>query len=149
MLKTLQDKYIDSDIKLLIEEGVLTEDMGIAKRWIIEAFIVDKFKKELGTYVRGIVEREKKYKEIGSCSNCTSYQAIRSNIKYISKKGKEYVHTLNCTAIATSRMLRTILENYQQKDGSIKVPTVLQKYTGFKKIEKEKKRVKKKARKKR
>ena len=63
MLKTLQDKYIDSDIKLLIEEGVLSEDMSITKRWIIEAFIVDKFKKELGAYVRSIIEREKKYKE--------------------------------------------------------------------------------------
>ncbi|MBL7147292.1 MAG: serine--tRNA ligase [Nanoarchaeota archaeon] len=72
--------------------------------------------------------REKKYKEVGSTSNCTSYQAVRSNIKYISKKGKDYVHTLNSTAIATSRVLRAILENYQTKEGYIKVPTVLQKY---------------------
>jgi len=78
--------------------------------------------------------REKKYKEVGSCSNCTSYQAVRSNIKYHSKKGKENVHTLNSTAIATSRILRAILENYQTKEGYIKIPIVLQKYMNGLKI---------------
>jgi len=68
------------------------------------------------------------YKEVVSCSNCTSYQATRLNIKYQKDKEKEYVHTLNSTAIATSRTLRAILENYQQKDGSVKVPTVLAPY---------------------
>lgn len=73
--------------------------------------------------------REKKYKEVGSCSNCTSYQATNLNIKYINKKGeRRYVHTLNNTALATSRIMRAIIENYQQKDGSIKIPAVLQKY---------------------
>jgi hypothetical protein len=63
MLRTLQDKYIDPDIKVLIEEGVLNEGMGIEKRHIVEAFIVDKFRKELCAYVKDIKEREKKYKE--------------------------------------------------------------------------------------
>ena len=61
--------------------------------------------------------REKAYKEVVSCSNCTSYQAVRLNIKHQKGQEKEYVHTLNSTAIATSRTLRAILENYQQKDG--------------------------------
>jgi len=82
--------------------------------------------------IEAYMPREKAYKEVGSCSNCTSYQAVRSNIKYNLKKGKEYVHTLNSTALATSRILRAILENYQTKEGYIKIPTVLQKYTGFK-----------------
>ncbi|MDP6548151.1 MAG: serine--tRNA ligase, partial [Candidatus Woesearchaeota archaeon] len=69
--------------------------------------------------------REKAYKEVVSCSNCTSYQAVRLNIKYQKGQEKEYVHTLNSTAIATSRTLRAILENYQQKDGTVKVPAVL------------------------
>ena len=82
--------------------------------------------------------REKEYKEAVSCSNCTSYQAVRLNIKYRKGDEKEYVHTLNSTAIATGRALRAIIENYQLKDGSIKVPTVLQPYMGgIKKIEKE------------
>jgi seryl-tRNA synthetase len=72
--------------------------------------------------------REKAYKEVVSCSNCTSYQAVRLNIKYQKGQEKEYVHTLNSTAIATSRTLRAILENYQQKDGTVKVPAVLVPY---------------------
>ena len=78
--------------------------------------------------------REKAYKEVVSCSNCTSYQAVRLNIKYQKGQEKEYVHTLNSTAIATSRTLRAILENYQQKDGTVKVPAVLIPYMNGKKI---------------
>jgi len=98
--------------------NICTGDIGIvaAKKYDIEAYM----------------PREGKYKEIISCSNCTSYQAVRLNIKSDDKK---YVHTLNSTALATSRMLRAILENYQQKDGSILIPKVLQEYTKFKKIE--------------
>jgi len=71
--------------------------------------------------------RENLYREVISCSNCTSYQAVRLNVKYRKGEEKEYVHTLNSTAIATSRAIRAIVENYQQKDGTIKVPAVLQK----------------------
>ena len=78
--------------------------------------------------------RENLYREVVSCSNCTSYQAKRLNIKYRKGEEKEYLHTLNSTAIATCRALRAIIENYQQKDGSIKVPTVLQKFMGKKVI---------------
>jgi len=84
--------------------------------------------------------REKEYKEVVSCSNCTSYQAARLNIKYNKGSEKEYVHTLNSTAIATSRTLRGILENYQQKDGTVKVPTALVPYmNGIKVLEKQNK----------
>jgi len=78
----------------------------------------------------------KEYGEVMSLSNCTDYQARKLDIKYIDKKGnKAVVHTLNDTALATSRILVALIENNQQKDGSIKIPAVLQKYTGFKKIE--------------
>lgn len=78
---------------------------------------------------------QNKYRETHSCSYLTDYQARRSNIKYRDDKGeKKFVHTLNNTAIATPRILAAIIENYQQKDGSIKIPDVLQKYTGFKEI---------------
>ncbi|HLC78419.1 MAG TPA: aminoacyl--tRNA ligase-related protein, partial [Candidatus Nanoarchaeia archaeon] len=77
----------------------------------------------------------KEYGEVGSLSNCTDFQARDLNIKLLTKKGEKLVmHTLNNTAIATSRTLVVIMENYQQKDGSIKIPSVLQKYTGFKVI---------------
>lgn len=82
--------------------------------------------------------REEAYKEAVSCSNCTSYQATRLNIKYTKGNKKYYVHTLNSTAIATSRALRAIIENYQQKDGSLKVPAALVPYmNGIKDIKKE------------
>jgi len=79
--------------------------------------------------------RQNKYAEVVSCSNCTGYQAARLNIKYKKGEEKEYVHTLNSTAIATSRALVAIIENFQEKDGSIKIPKVLVPYLGFSKIE--------------
>lgn len=67
--------------------------------------------------------------EITSASNCTDYQARGLNIKYKDRAGdKHFVHMLNGTAVAVSRALIAILENYQQADGSIKIPKVLRKY---------------------
>ena len=106
--------------------SICTGDIGIvaAKKYDLEAYM----------------PREKAYKELVSCSNCTSYQAVRLNIKYRKNSAKEYIHTLNSTAIATGRALRAIIENYQQKDGSIKVPAALVKYmNGIKVIGKKKK----------
>jgi len=100
--------------------NVCTGDIGpiAAKKYDIEVWMADG-----------------KYREAGSNSNCTSYQATRLNIKYITKDGKkEYVHTLNNTALATSRTMLAILENFQQADGSVKIPKVLWPYTGFKVI---------------
>ncbi|HLC90063.1 MAG TPA: serine--tRNA ligase [Patescibacteria group bacterium] len=74
------------------------------------------------------------YKEVSSVSNATDYQARRGNIRFKDKKtGKnEFVHTLNGSGLATSRLIPAILEQCQQKDGSVKIPKVLQKYCGFK-----------------
>jgi len=78
---------------------------------------------------------ENKYRETHSTSNCTDFQARRLNIRYKDKSGKmNFAHTLNGTAFAIGRILIMIMENYQQKDGSIKVPKALQKYCGFKVI---------------
>ena len=82
----------------------------------------------------------KEYGEVMSLSNCTDYQARKLDIKCIDKKGNRRVlHTLNDTAMATSRILVCLLENNQQKDGSIKIPKVLWKYTNFKEIKVKKK----------
>lgn len=76
------------------------------------------------------------YGEITSASNCTDYQARRLNIKYKKEDGStEFVHTLNGTAIVASRFPIAIMENFQQEDGSILIPKVLQKYLGKEKIE--------------
>lgn len=74
------------------------------------------------------------YRELGSCSNCLDYQARRSNTRYQDKSELKFVHTLNNTAIATERMIACLVENHQQKDGNIKIPKSLWKYTGFKEI---------------
>ena len=80
------------------------------------------------------------YREAISCSNCTDYQARRLNIRYGKEGGKkELVHTLNSTAIATGRVMVAIMENFQNKDGSINIPKALQPYmNGLKLIEKKK-----------
>lgn len=75
------------------------------------------------------------YGEITSLSNCTDYQARDLNIKTVYRNGERKVlHTLNNTAIATSRMLVAIIENYQEKDGSITIPKVLRPYMFGKEI---------------
>ncbi|MEQ1868499.1 MAG: serine--tRNA ligase [Vicinamibacterales bacterium] len=75
---------------------------------------------------------QKTYREISSCSNCEAFQARRANIKYRpGGSGKaEYAHTLNGSGLAVGRTLIAILENYQQKDGSVTIPSVLRPYMG-------------------
>ena len=99
--------------------NICTGDIGTvaAKKYDIEAWM----------------PREKAFKEVTSCSNCTSYQAVRLNIRYEDAGKREYVHTLNATAIATGRAMRAILENNQERDGSITIPDVLVPYMGGKK----------------
>ncbi len=97
--------------------NICTGDIGTvaAKKYDIEAWM----------------PRENAYKEVVSCSNCTAYQAASLNIRVRDKENfesKRYVHTLNSTAIATSRALRCILENCQNKDGSVTIPEVLRQY---------------------
>ncbi len=103
--------------------NVCTGDLGIvaAKKYDTEVWMADG-----------------KFREAISNSNCTDYQARRLNIKYREKPGappKGFVHTLNSTALATSRIMLAIVEQFQQADGTVKIPKVLWKYTGFKKLE--------------
>jgi len=115
-----QQEYMDAlEIPYRIV-NVCTGDMGIvaAKKYDLE----------------GWSPREGKYIELGSCSNCTSYQATRLNIKYRKKDGtKEFVHTLNNTMVPTTRTLRVLIENYQTDKGTIAIPKALQKYMNGKK----------------
>lgn len=105
--------------------NVCTGDIGTlaAKRYDINVWMAD-----------GV------YREIGSNSNCTDYQARRLNVRYREKEGqapKGFVHTINNTAIATSRTMMALLEQHQQRNGSIAVPEVLSKYmNGIKRLEK-------------
>jgi seryl-tRNA synthetase len=77
------------------------------------------------------VPKENKYREISSASYFHDFQTRRFNTRYKDKDGKlRYAHSLNCTAIPTPRILVSLVENYQQADGSIKIPEVLHKYFG-------------------
>ena len=76
--------------------------------------------------------RQKKYFEVGSCSNLTEAQARRLKIRYKTDEGTKFPHTLNNTVIAPPRMLIAFIENHLQADGSIYIPEVLRKYMGGK-----------------
>ena len=97
--------------------------------------------------IEGYFPSQKEYRELGSCSNCTDYQARRSNIKYQKGDQLDFVHTLNNTAIATERALACLVDNHQQPDGSIKIPKALWRYTGFKEIKAKPKGTKKEGKK--
>ena len=81
---------------------------------------------DLEAYVAGT----DKWLEVSSCSNFESFQARRANIRFRRKEGKkvEFVHTLNGSGIALARTVVAILENYQQEDGSVLIPKILQPY---------------------
>lgn len=78
-----------------------------------------------------------KYREISSCSNCTDFQARRGQIRFkeAGKKGTQFVHTLNGSGLAVGRTMAAILENYQQPDGTLRIPEVLQTYLKCKLLE--------------
>ena len=98
--------------------NICTGDMGTvaAKKYDLEAWLP------------GAGE----YKEVVSCSNCTDYQANRLRIRYRTSEGNTAVHTLNSTAVATSRALVAIMEQCQNEDGSVTIPEVLRPYMGGK-----------------
>ena len=96
--------------------NVCTGDLGAvaAKKYDLEAWLPG----------------QGKYREVISCSNCTAYQAVRSKIRFRDRPDEptNCVHTLNSTLTATERSLVAIIENYQEKDGSIRIPDTLQAY---------------------
>lgn len=78
------------------------------------------------------IPTQNRYSEVSSGSNCTDFQARRANIKFRNTEGrKEYVHTINCSGLATPRVMVAMLESGQTRNGGFVVPEALQKYTGF------------------
>jgi seryl-tRNA synthetase len=99
---------------------IYTADLGFvaARKFDIECFLPS----------------QGRFRETHSTSNARDFQSRRLNIKYKDSKKTEFVHTVNGTAFAIGRMVIAILENYQQKDGTVKIPDVLQKYIGIERI---------------
>ena len=74
------------------------------------------------------IPSENKYREVSSCSSCGSFQARRMGAKYKSQNGNEFLGTLNGSGLAVGRLMISLLENNQNKDGSITIPNALKKY---------------------
>ena len=86
---------------------------------------------DIEAWFPGQNEKKGAYREVTSCSNCLEYQAVTLNTKFVAKDGeRKYVHMLNNTALATSRVIVAILENFQTKEGTVKIPKVLWPYMG-------------------
>ncbi len=125
LLKNTEDLFQALEIPYRVV-NICTGDIGIvaSKKYDIEAWM----------------PASQEYREVASCSNCTDYQANRLKIRTRVKKGSEdkiAVHSLNNTMVATSRAIVALVQNHLQKDGSIKIPKALQKYTGFTEIKKQ------------
>jgi seryl-tRNA synthetase len=128
--------------EILMIEKEICNGLGLAYRVIdcasgdLGAPAFRKFDIEAWMTMKGGGEKQGDYGEITSASNCTDYQARHLNIKYRKPDGQaEYVHTLNGTAVVTSRFPLAIVEQYQQVDGSVKIPKMLQEFVGRKKLE--------------
>ncbi|MDR2864798.1 MAG: serine--tRNA ligase [Spirochaetaceae bacterium] len=130
-----QSESIHEQLRLIEEEifsgleipfrvvDTCTGDLGgpAYRKWDIEAWMPGRNGGEWG--------------EVTSTSNCTDYQARRLNIRYRDEDGNHFVHMLNGTAIAVSRAIISILENFQLKDGRVRIPSALVPYCGFEYIE--------------
>jgi seryl-tRNA synthetase len=121
-----------------LHEELLANAEGIYQKLGIPYRIVNICTGDIGTVaakkydIEAWMPVQKMFREVVSCSNCTDYQSRRLNVRYREKTGEksEFVHTLNSTAIATQRTIVAIIENYQQSDGSLKVPKALVPYMG-------------------
>ena len=119
-MQKITEKFFESlEIPFRVVE-ICSGDLGnkLAKQYDIEAWF----------------PRQRAYREVTSAGNCTDYQSRKINVKYYKDGEKKIPHMINNTMVATSRAMVAILENYQQKDGSILIPEVLRKYLDFKEI---------------
>lgn len=119
-----------------LHEEIQTNSEEIAKALGLHFRVVNVCTGDIGTkaakkYDTEVWMADGKFRELGSNSNCTDYQARRLNVRYREGPGKPpqgFVHTLNNTAVATSRMIVAILEQFQQRDGTVLIPKVLRPY---------------------
>ena len=122
-----------------ISEEILQE-LGIPYRVVVTSSGDQGAGKYQMNDIESWMPSRQKYNETHSNSNLTDWQARRLNMKFKTKDGKTaFVFTLNNTVLASPRILIAILENFQEEDGSVKIPEVLQKYTGFSEISPKKK----------
>ena len=120
---------------MLADAEELLKKLNIPYRVIILCTGDNGFKEALTYDIETWSPYLKRYMETSSVSTCTDFQARRMNTRYQDKKGQlKFVYTLNGSGLAIPRLLISILENFQTKEGNIKIPKVLWKYTGFREI---------------
>ena len=132
LVKFTKPEDSDKELEILVQDATsILQKLGITYR-IVLLCSADLGFASAKTYDLEVwMPGEKRWREVSSCSNCKDFQARRLNIKVKCKDGrKEFVHTLNGSGLAVGRTFACILETYQQKDGTIKIPDVLVPYIG-------------------
>ena len=109
----------------------ILQDLGIPYRTIVLCTGDMGFSAAKTYDIEAWIPGQDRYREISSCSNCEDFQARRAKIRFRNEDKKvDYVHTLNGSGLAVGRTVVAVLENYQQADGSVKIPEVLVPYMG-------------------
>jgi seryl-tRNA synthetase len=134
MVKLTTPETSDEELESMTHQAeLILERLGLAYRTIVLCTGDMGFASQKTYDVEVWLPSYNNYKEISSCSNCGDFQARRANIKYRDPeafKGSRLVNTLNGSGLAVGRTLAAVIENYQQADGSIAIPEVLQPYMG-------------------
>ena len=123
-----------------MHEEILNNAKEIFEKLEIPFRVIDICTGDIGTVaarkfdIEAWMPSTNKWKEVVSASNCKSYQSVRLNMRYRTKEGTDFPHTLNSTAVATTRALAAILENNQTDNGDVIIPKVLRKWMGNQKI---------------
>jgi len=123
-----------------MHEEILNNAKDIFEKLEIPFRVIDVCTGDIGTVaarkfdIEAWMPSTKKWKEVVSASNCKSYQSVRLNMRYRTKEGTDFPHTLNSTAVATTRALAAILENNQTKNGDVIIPKALRKWMGNQEI---------------
>ena len=123
-----------------MHEEILNNAKNIFEKLEIPFRVIDVCTGDIGTVatrkfdIEAWMPSTNKWKEVVSASNCKSYQSVRLNMRYRTKEGTDFPHTLNSTAVATTRALAAILENNQTKNGDVIIPKALRKWMGNQEI---------------
>jgi len=130
LVKFTKPEDSEKELELLLQDAArILQKLGLTYRVVLLCSAELGFASSKTYDLEVWMPAEKRWREISSCSNCKDFQARRLNIKVKYKDGrKEFVHTLNGSGLAVGRTFACILETYQQKDGTIKIPEVLVPY---------------------
>lgn len=133
---TRPEESFDALERLTGDAGHLLEELGVPFRTVALCGGDVGFNSAMTYDLEVWLPSQRQYREISSCSNCTDFQARRANIRFRRepKAKPEFVHTLNGSGLAVGRTLIAIMENYQQADGTIRVPDALMPYLGDQRI---------------